>query len=120
MASVGIIGLGYVGLPLAVAFAQEGCDVVAVDVDQRKVDAISACESYIEDVSSEALRAVNGRLRATPQYAPLAQADAVLVCVPTPLSRNREPDLGALIEATRALAGVLRADQLIVLESTTY
>ena len=102
MTRVGVIGLGYVGLPLAVAFAQEGCDVVAVDVDQRKVDAIAAGESYIEDVPGEALRAVADRLNATTQYAPLAEADAVLVCVPTPLSRNREPDLGALIEATRS------------------
>jgi UDP-N-acetyl-D-glucosamine dehydrogenase len=120
MTTVGVIGLGYVGLPLAVAFAQEGCDVVAVDVDQRKVDAIAAGESYIEDVPDAALAAVGGRLQATTQYAPLRGADAVLVCVPTPLSRNREPDLGPLIEATRALAGVLVADQLIVLESTTY
>jgi UDP-N-acetyl-D-glucosamine dehydrogenase len=120
MTTVGVIGLGYVGLPLAVAFAQEGCDVVAVDVDQRKIDAIARGESYIEDVSSESLRAVAGRLAATTQYAQLAGAEAVLVCVPTPLSRNREPDLGPLIEATRSLAGVLAADQLIVLESTTY
>jgi UDP-N-acetyl-D-glucosamine dehydrogenase len=120
MTRVGVIGLGYVGLPLAVAFAQEGCEVVAVDVDQRKVDAIAAGESYIEDVPDAALAATAGRLAATTQYAPLAGADAVLVCVPTPLSRNREPDLGPLIEATRALAGVLAADQLIVLESTTY
>jgi UDP-N-acetyl-D-glucosamine dehydrogenase len=120
MATVGIIGLGYVGLPLAVAFAQEGCDVVAVDVDSRKVEAIAAGDSYIEDVSSELLREVSGRIHATTRYAPLAQADAVLVCVPTPLTRNREPDLGPLIESIRALAEVLQSDQLVVLESTTY
>jgi UDP-N-acetyl-D-glucosamine dehydrogenase len=120
MSTVGVIGLGYVGLPLAVAFAQEGCDVIAVDLDPRKVEAIEAGESYIEDVSSEALKAVAGRIRATTRYAGLEQADAVLVCVPTPLTRNREPDLGPLIDATRALAEVLRSDQLVVLESTTY
>ena len=120
MANVGIIGLGYVGLPLAAAFAQEGCDVVAVDVDARKVEAIAAGDSYIEDVPSETLRELSGRIHATTRYAGLAQAEAVLICVPTPLTRNREPDLGPLIDATRGLAEVLVRDQLVVLESTTY
>ena len=118
--TVGVIGLGYVGLPLAVAFAQEGCEVVAVDTDPRKIEAIEAGDSYIEDVSSEALTEVSARIHATTRYARLERADAVLVCVPTPLSRNREPDLGPLIEATRALSEVLQADQLVVLESTTF
>ena len=120
MTTVGVIGLGYVGLPLALAFAQEGCDVIAVDVDSRKVEAIEAGESYIEDVSADALKEVAGRIHATTRYARLAKADAVLICVPTPLTRNREPDLGPLIDAARALAEVLQADQLVVLESTTY
>jgi UDP-N-acetyl-D-glucosamine dehydrogenase len=120
MATVGVIGLGYVGLPLAVAFAREGCDVVAVDLDARKIEAIAAGESYVEDVSSEALQGVADRLQASTRYASLAGADAVLICVPTPLTRNREPDLAQLIGATRALAEVLRAEQLVVLESTTY
>ncbi len=120
MTTVGIVGLGYVGLPLAVAFAQEGCEVVAVDVDPRKVEAIEARESYIEDVPSAQLRAVGERIHATTRYARLERADAVLVCVPTPLTRNREPDLGPLLDATRALADVLQAGQLVVLESTTY
>ncbi len=120
MATVGIIGLGYVGLPLAVAFAQEGCNVVAVDVDPRKIEAIEAGDSYIEDVPSELLREISGRLHATTRYAELAEAEAVLICVPTPLTRNREPDLGPLLDSARALADVLRADQLVVLESTTY
>jgi UDP-N-acetyl-D-glucosamine dehydrogenase len=120
MSTVGVIGLGYVGLPLAVAFAQEGCEVIGVDTDARKVESIAAGESYIEDVSSQALRDVAGRIHATTRYSQLAEADAVLVCVPTPLTRNREPDLGPLLDATRALAEVLRPDQLVVLESTTY
>ncbi|HTU78163.1 MAG TPA: nucleotide sugar dehydrogenase [Solirubrobacteraceae bacterium] len=120
MASVGVIGLGYVGLPLAVAFAQEGCDVLGVDVDARKVQAVQEGESYVEDVPSDVLRELAGRIRASTRYAGLADVDAVLVCVPTPLSANREPDLGPLIDAARALARVLRADQLVVLESTTY
>jgi UDP-N-acetyl-D-glucosamine dehydrogenase len=120
MTSVGIIGLGYVGLPLAVAFAREGCDVVAVDVDARKIEAIEAGESYIEDVPSTLLREASERIHATTRYARLAKTDAVLVCVPTPLTANREPDLRPLIDSTRALAEVLQADQLVVLESTTY
>jgi UDP-N-acetyl-D-glucosamine dehydrogenase len=120
MATVGIIGLGYVGLPLAVAFAREGCEVIGVDTDSRKIDAIAAGESYIEDVPSEALAELSGRIHATTRYARLAKADAVLICVPTPLTPNREPDLGPLLEATRALAEVLQAEQLVVLESTTY
>src|SRR5208283_4805885 len=116
MTTVGVIGLGYVGLPLAVSFAQEGCEVIAVDVDARKVEAIGAGESYIEDVSSETLRSVSGRIRASTSYEALKQADAVLLCVPTPLTRNREPDLGPLIDSTRALSRVLQRDQLVVLE----
>ncbi len=120
MTTVGIIGLGYVGLPLAVAFAQEGCEVVAVDVDPRKIAAIEAGESYIEDVPSELLREIAPRVHASTRYARLAKADAVLICVPTPLTPNREPDLGPLIDSSRALAEVLQAEQLVVLESTTY
>jgi UDP-N-acetyl-D-glucosamine dehydrogenase len=120
MTSIGIIGLGYVGLPLAVAFAQEGCEVVAVDVDHRKIQAIEAGESYIEDVPSELLRVLAPRIHASTRYARLAKADAVLICVPTPLTPNREPDLGPLIDSSRALAEVLQTGQLVVLESTTY
>jgi UDP-N-acetyl-D-glucosamine dehydrogenase len=118
--TIGVIGLGYVGLPLAVAFAQQGCEVIAVDLDARKIDAITAGQSYIEDVPSELLQAVSERIHACTRYSRLAKADAVLVCVPTPLTRNREPDLGPLIDSTRALAEVLQSDQLVVLESTTY
>jgi UDP-N-acetyl-D-glucosamine dehydrogenase len=118
--TVGVIGLGYVGLPLAVAFAEAGCEVIAVDVDVRKIESLVAGESYIEDVSSEAFREVAGRVHATSRYADLARTDAVLVCVPTPLTANREPDLGPLVGASGALAEVLQAGQLVVLESTTY
>ncbi len=118
--SVGVIGLGYVGLPLAVAFAQAGEQVVAVDVDPRKVAAIQAGESYVEDIPSEALRAVLPKIQATSHYQPLARTDAVLICVPTPLTPNREPDLSALTSAARGLGQVLQRGQLVVLESTTY
>ncbi len=83
--TIGIVGLGYVGLPLAVAFAEAGEDVVAVDSDERKVAAIEAGESYIEDVDSERLRAARSSIEPWTHFAPLARADAVLICVPTPL-----------------------------------
>jgi UDP-N-acetyl-D-glucosamine dehydrogenase len=118
--SIGVIGLGYVGLPLAVAFAEAGENVVAVDVDPRKVAAIAAGESYIEDVPSERLQAVVPQIEATAHYQPLARTDAVLICVPTPLTANREPDLSALINAAEGLGQVLQRGQLVVLESTTY
>ncbi len=118
--SVGVIGLGYVGLPLVVAFAEAGEHVIAVDVDERRVAAVAAGESYIEDIPSERLAAVTDSIQASTHFAPLARADAVLICVPTPLTRNREPDLGPLTAAGEALSHVLQRDQLVVLESTTY
>jgi len=117
---VGIIGLGYVGLPLAVAFAEEGDDVVCVDTDQRKLADLSRAQSYVEDISSERLAAVAERLHPSSRYADLASVEAVVIAVPTPLTDNREPDLGPLISAATALAGVLQQGQLVVLESTTY
>jgi UDP-N-acetyl-D-glucosamine dehydrogenase len=117
---IGIVGLGYVGLPLGVAFAEAGHDVVGVDSDPRRTGAIEAGESYVEDVSSERLRSLPASLRATTRYADLASCDAVVMAVPTPLTRNREPDLGPLVSAGTALAGVLQEGQLVVLESTTY
>ena len=118
--SIGVVGLGYVGLPLVVAFAAAGEDVVAVDIDELKVAAITAGDSYIEDISSAELQAVLPRIKATTHYAPLARTDAVIICVPTPLSANREPDLGPLRSAAEALAAVVCQGQLVVLESTTY
>ena len=112
--------MGYVGLPLAVAFAAEGRDVIAVDIDRRKVDALRAGRSYIEDVGDDVLAAVAPRIEATTHFAELVRCDAILICVPTPLTANREPDLGPLVSASRALAEVLQAGQLVVLESTTY
>jgi UDP-N-acetyl-D-glucosamine dehydrogenase len=118
--SIGIVGLGYVGVPLAVAFAEAGRDVVGVDVDHARVTALSHGRSPIEDVSDARLAAALGRLRFSTRYADLAEAEAILVCVPTPLTRNREPDLGPLLSSARGLAGVIRRDQLVVLESTSF
>ncbi|MGI8715781.1 MAG: nucleotide sugar dehydrogenase [Solirubrobacteraceae bacterium] len=118
--SIGVVGLGYVGLPLAVAFAEAGQSVIAVDVDEAKIAAIEAGDSYIEDVSSARLQAVAARIEASTHFAPLARTDAVLICVPTPLTSNREPDLRPLLGAAKALGAVVQRGQLIVLESTTY
>jgi UDP-N-acetyl-D-glucosamine dehydrogenase len=117
---IGIVGLGYVGLPLAVAFAEAGQEVVGLDLDPAKVEALNAGRSYIEDVPDSVLAPLGERLRASADYADLASCEAVIVCVPTPLTSSREPDLTYLLEAASALAAVLRRGQLVVLESTTY
>jgi len=109
-----------VGLPLAVAFAEAGEAVIAVDIDEAKVAAIAAGESYIEDISSERLAAVSSKIEASADMRSLMQAEAILICVPTPLTPNREPDLGPLLAASRALGEVIQHGQLVVLESTTY
>jgi UDP-N-acetyl-D-glucosamine dehydrogenase len=119
---VAIIGAGYVGLPLATAFAQAGLRVVCIDADPIKVDAIRRGESYIEDVRSSVLAelVVAGTLSADTEMARVHDVDAILLCLPTPLSTHREPDLRILTSATRSLAPHLRAGQLVVLESTTF
>ena len=117
---IGIIGLGYVGVPLAVAFCEAGHEVVGVDTDTRRTQALERGESYIEDVPSQQLAAVGDRLSATTDYTALSACDAVLMAVPTPLTENREPDLGPLVASGTKLASVLREGQLVVLESTTY
>src|SRR5881392_1916129 len=106
---IGIVGLGYVGLPLAVAFAEAGHRVLGVDVDAAKVAALDRNESYVDDIASATLQALDGRIAASTTYAALADADAILVCVPTPLTPNREPDLRPLLDTARALAAVLRS-----------
>jgi UDP-N-acetyl-D-glucosamine dehydrogenase len=117
---IGIVGLGYVGLPLAVAFGEAGHDVIALDADARKVESLERGNSYIEDIADSALAAIAERLHPTLRHADLASCDAVIVCVPTPLTGSREPDLTYLLDAGTALSGVLQPGQLVVLESTTY
>ncbi len=118
--NVGIIGLGYVGLPLAVAFAEAGHDVVGLDVDPRRVERLQRSESDVEDVPSERIRAVVQRFSATTEHSKLAACDAILICVPTPLANQREPDLSYIVDAAHSLSRVLKAGQVVVLESTTY
>ncbi|HEY5977022.1 MAG TPA: nucleotide sugar dehydrogenase [Solirubrobacterales bacterium] len=117
---VGIVGLGYVGLPLAVAFAEAGQDVVGLDTDTDRVDSLNAGRSHVEDVPDSALEPLGERLTATVRHEDLAPCDAIVICVPTPLTSSREPDLAYLDAAAESLAAVLREGQLVVLESTTY
>jgi UDP-N-acetyl-D-glucosamine dehydrogenase len=118
--TIGIVGLGYVGLPLAVEFAEAGQRVVGIDTNQARVNQLRAGESYIEDIPSERLQAVVSRIEATTRTSRLAQCDAIIVAVPTPLTANREPDLAPLISAAQAVADALQPGQLVILESTTY
>lgn len=126
--TVGVIGLGYVGLPLSATFAEAGFDVIGFDVDATKVEQLAAGRSYIRHIPSERLTAIlvdapgqTGRsFFPTADFARLADCDAVLICVPTPLTRNREPDLSFVTGTGETVARHLRAGQLVVLESTTY
>ena len=121
-ARIGIIGLGYVGLPLANAFINAGFTVLGFDVDQAKVDRLAAGESYIKHISSETVSGwlSVGQFEATSDQTRMSEADALLICVPTPLSESRGPDLQYVEGTARAIAAALRPGQLVVLESTTY
>ena len=120
-ARVGIIGLGYVGLPLALLFAEQKFAVTGFDIDKRKVDILTQGGSYIYRISSEEIKAANARgFSATSDYAHIEEMDAILICVPTPLNQYHEPDLSYITDTTHAIAPHLQAGQLVVLESTTY
>ena len=121
-AKIGVIGLGYVGLPLARTIAERGFTVLGFDVDAVKVERLNRGESYIRHISAESISALrrSGRFAATGDFVRFAELDAVILCVPTPLTRQREPDLSFVVRTTEALAPHLRRGQLVVLESTTY
>ena len=119
---VGVVGLGYVGLPLATTFAEAGFHVTGIDIDQQKVDQANRGESYIPDISSGTLQALidTKRLHFTNDYAALDDVDAISICVPTPLRKTRDPDISYIISAIQQVRAHLHPGQLIVLESTTY
>ena len=121
-AKVAILGLGYVGLPLAAVFAECGFEVIGIDPDQRKVDIVNSGKSYIKDVPSEqvARLVADGKLIATSDFEALEEADAVSICVPTPLRKTGDPDLSYILDATSELAEHIHPGMVIVLESTTY
>jgi UDP-N-acetyl-D-glucosamine dehydrogenase len=119
---VGVIGLGYVGLPLVHVFWQAGLSAVGFDVDPGKIEKLARGETYIKHFSADNVKVMNasGRFRATADFAELAHVDAVLICVPTPLNAQREPDLSYVINTTEMIARHVHKDMLVVLESTTY
>jgi UDP-N-acetyl-D-glucosamine dehydrogenase len=121
-ACVGVIGLGYVGLPLVQEFGKAGFRVMGLDVDQKKVDSLSKGESYIRHIPSEGIAKMmqSGRFEATTDFSKASDCDCLLICVPTPLNHNREPDMSYIVKTAHAISPFLRKDQLIVLESTTY
>ncbi|MCS7305975.1 MAG: nucleotide sugar dehydrogenase [Thermoguttaceae bacterium] len=121
-ACVGVIGLGYVGLPLALEFARAGFPVLGFDLDDKKIEAIHAGRSYIRHISDERLRLlVEGKKSdVTADFSRLNEPDCILICVPTPLTKNREPDLSYIEKTSASIAAMLRPGQLVVLESTTY
>lgn len=119
---IAIIGLGYVGLPLCLQFARSGATVLGVDIDPAKIGAIEAGRSYIKHIESAAIAEMTaaGRLSATTDFSRIREVGAVIICVPTPLSQNREPDISYILETGRALAPHLAKGTVVVLESTTY
>lgn len=119
---VAVIGLGYVGLPLAITFAEAGFQVTGIDVDQQKVDQANRGESYIPDIASKTLQTLidTKLLHFTTDYAMLDDIDAISICVPTPLRKTRDPDISYIVSATREVQAHLHPGQLIILESTTY
>jgi UDP-N-acetyl-D-glucosamine dehydrogenase len=121
-ALVGVVGMGYVGLPLAVEFAEAGYDVLGVDPLKNKVDLLNSGKSYIPDVPTEQVAPLvaAGKLRASTNYADLQPMDAVLICVPTPLRKTKDPDMSYIYAATDSLAPYMHRNMVIVLESTTY
>ncbi len=121
-ATVGVLGMGYVGLPLAITFAEAGFSTIGFDPSQRHISGLQMGESHIGDIASERVAALVGdnKFRATSDFDGLAECDVTIICVPTPLTEMREPDLSYVLSATRAVARRLHPGQLVILESTTY
>ena len=119
---IGIVGLGYVGLPLSLQFARSGVTVLGLDIDPHKVDVLNRGNSYISHIASEVVRAAvqGGTFSASTDFSRIREVQAVLICVPTPLNKNREPDISYIIDTGKIIARHLQKDALVVLESTTY
>ncbi len=121
-AKIGVIGLGYVGLPLVLRFCEEGFTVTGFDVDATKVTALCEGKSYIKHIPSASIEKItgSGNFTATTVMSGLGDCDAVIICVPTPLNKTREPEMRYVVETAKVIAKHLRAGQIISLESTTY
>ena len=122
MNKAGVIGLGYVGLPLAVELCRSGYEVVGVDLDRNKIEALEAGRSYIDDVSSEIVAELvdSGKFTPTSDYNMLSDVDAISICVPTPLRKTREPDISIVTDVAKSISKILKAGQTVVLESTVF
>ncbi|MEL6547878.1 MAG: NAD(P)-binding domain-containing protein, partial [Myxococcota bacterium] len=121
-AVVGVVGLGYVGLPLMITFGRKNVRVLGFDIDARKIDHLHRGESYIEHIPSEPIAALvnDGLLEATDDFSRISEVDAVLLCVPTPLNTHREPDMTYVEGTAKNVGPYLRKEQIVILESTTY
>ncbi len=119
---ISVVGLGYVGLPLSLQFARAGVDVLGLDVDEQKVEALNACKSYIKHIEPEDIAAAvkAGRFHASTEFSRIAETQAVIICVPTPLNKNREPDISYIVDTGKSIAPHMAKGCLVVLESTTY
>src|SRR5262249_49970550 len=121
-ARAGVVGLGYVGLPLAVELARAGFQTTGIDLDERKVQSVNEGRSYIPDVATADVRALHGKnlLDATTDFAVVAELDTINICVPTPLRKTKDPDMSYIVSAVEGIARHLHPGMLIILESTTY
>ena len=119
---IAVVGLGYTGLPLALEFARSGLEVIGIDVNKSKVDLVNKGESYIKDITSDELKVEidKGKLIAYDNFERLAEAEAIIICVPTPLNKTKDPDISYILQVTQEVKRKLKQGQLIVLESTTY
>ena len=122
MQSIAIVGLGYVGLPLSLQFARSGARVIGLDIDPEKVEMCNKGQSYIKHIHSETISEMRkkSQFEASTDFGRLRETSAVIICVPTPLNKNREPDISYILVTGKALASHLRKGTLVVLESTTY
>src|SRR6185436_4882357 len=119
---IAIIGLGYVGLPLSIQFAQSGVSVLGLDIDPMKIKRLNSGQTYIKHVASEVIQAEvdGGRFQASGNFGLISEVEAVIICVPTPLNKNREPDISYILETGKAIAPHLRKGTVVILESTSY
>ena len=120
--NIAIVGLGYVGLPLSLQFARSGVSVLGLDIDPAKVKSLNEGRSYIKHIESSAIADMtkSGKFSASTEFALVKKMEAVIICVPTPLNKNREPDISYILETGKAIAPHLSKGTLVVLESTTY
>jgi UDP-N-acetyl-D-glucosamine dehydrogenase len=121
-AQTGVVGLGYVGLPLAVELAHAGFSVNGIDIDQSKVDSLNRGESYIQDVPTSVLKPLveKGLIKATTDFAAVTGLDTINICVPTPLRKTKDPDMSYIVSSCKSIANYFHAGMLVILESTTY